>query len=52
MADLRSDQGDAFTGTIMAEQSELLLRHILEAPYPEDSQVILSYTVLTNVTNR
>jgi endothelin-converting enzyme len=36
--DLRSDQGDAFTGTIMAEQSELLLRHILEAPYPKDSQ--------------
>ncbi|KAH8727731.1 peptidase family M13 [Phaeosphaeriaceae sp. PMI808] len=36
--DLRSDQGDAFTGTIMSEQSELLLRHILEAPYPKDSQ--------------
>lgn len=37
--DLRADQGDAFTGTIMSEQSELLLRHILEAPYPEDSEV-------------
>jgi endothelin-converting enzyme len=37
--DLRSDQGDAFTGTIMSEQSQLLLRHILEAPYPKDSQV-------------
>jgi len=36
--DLRSDQGDAFTGTIMSEQSQLLLRHILEAPYPKDSQ--------------
>ncbi|KAF2028529.1 peptidase family M13 [Setomelanomma holmii] len=36
--DLRADQGDAFTGTIMSEQSELLLRHILEAPYPKDSQ--------------
>jgi endothelin-converting enzyme len=36
--DLRSDQGDAFTGTIMSEQSQLLLRHILEAPYPENSQ--------------
>jgi endothelin-converting enzyme len=37
--DLRPDQGDAFTGTIMNENSELLLRHILEAPYPKDSQV-------------
>ncbi|KAI8165535.1 Endothelin-converting enzyme 1 [Colletotrichum sp. SAR 10_70] len=36
--DLRSDQGDAFTGTIMSENSELLLRHILEAPYPKDSK--------------
>ncbi|OLN86985.1 Endothelin-converting enzyme 1-like protein 1 [Colletotrichum chlorophyti] len=36
--DLRSDQGDAFTGTIMSENSELLLRHILEAPYPRDSK--------------
>ena len=32
--DLRPDQGDAFTGTIMSENSQLLLRHILEAPYP------------------
>ena len=39
--DLRPDQGDAFTGTIMNENSELLLRHILEAPYPKDSQVSL-----------
>ncbi|KAJ4991672.1 Endothelin-converting enzyme 1-like protein 1 [Stagonosporopsis vannaccii] len=36
--DLRPDQGDAFTGTIMNENSELLLRHILEAPYPKDSK--------------
>lgn len=36
--DLRPDQGDAFTGTIMAENSEMLLRHILEAPYPRDSR--------------
>lgn len=35
--DLRPDQGDAFTGTIMSENSQMLLRHILEAPYPEDS---------------
>lgn len=37
--DLRPDQGDAFTGTIMSENSQMLLRHILEAPYPEDSDV-------------
>ncbi|KAK0737918.1 endothelin-converting enzyme [Schizothecium vesticola] len=36
--DLRPDQGDAFTGTIMAENSQLLLRHILEAPYPKSSR--------------
>lgn len=36
--DLRPDQGDAFTGTIMSENSQMLLRHILEAPYPEDSK--------------
>ncbi|KAI9873917.1 MAG: hypothetical protein M1830_010406, partial [Pleopsidium flavum] len=31
--DLRSDQGDVFTGTLMQEQSQLLLRHVLESPY-------------------
>ncbi|KAK1834048.1 hypothetical protein QBC39DRAFT_278180 [Podospora conica] len=36
--ELRPDQGDAFTGTIMAENSQLLLRHILEAPYPKSSK--------------
>ncbi|KAF2671746.1 endothelin-converting enzyme [Microthyrium microscopicum] len=35
--DLRPDQGDAFTGTSMAENSQQLLRHILEADYPEKS---------------
>ncbi|RMZ89957.1 hypothetical protein DV736_g2818, partial [Chaetothyriales sp. CBS 134916] len=35
--DLRSDQSDSFTGTIMADTSQTLLRHILEAPYPKDS---------------
>jgi len=37
--DLRPDQGDVFTGTIMHENSQLLLRHILEADYPKDSKV-------------
>jgi endothelin-converting enzyme len=37
--DLRPDQGDAFTGTMMAESSQTLLRHILEAPYPQNSKV-------------
>ncbi|KAH8820011.1 peptidase family M13 [Xylogone sp. PMI_703] len=36
--DLRPDQGDMFTGTIMSENSQILLRHILEAPYPSDSK--------------
>ena len=37
--DLRPDQGDAFTSTIMSESSQMLLRHILEAPYPGESEV-------------
>lgn len=31
--DLREDQSDAFTGTIMNEESQLLLRHVLESSY-------------------
>lgn len=31
--DLRADQGGAFTGTIMAEDSQQILRHVLESPY-------------------
>lgn len=42
--DLRPDQGDAFTGTIMSENSQMLLRHILEAPYPEYSEVRVQST--------
>lgn len=33
--DLREDQSDMFTGTIMHETSQLLLRHILESPFPK-----------------
>lgn len=32
--DLRADQGGAFTGTVMAENTQTMLRHILESPYP------------------
>jgi endothelin-converting enzyme len=35
--DLRPDQGGAFTGTLMVERSQSLLRHILETEYPHDS---------------
>ena len=38
--DLRADQGGAFTGTIMAENAQMILRHVLESPYPVDNQVI------------
>jgi endothelin-converting enzyme len=37
--DLRPDQGEIFTGTIMAEENQVLLRHILEGPYPGESTV-------------
>ena len=36
--DLRADQGSSFTGTIMAENSQQILRHVLESPYPLSSQ--------------
>ncbi|KAG9244303.1 peptidase family M13 [Calycina marina] len=36
--DLRSDQENAFTGTIMSESAHTLLRHILESPYPKTSK--------------
>lgn len=32
--DLRPDQGDASALSAMAEQGQLLLRHVVEAPYP------------------
>ena len=38
--DLRADQGGAFTGTIMAEDSQQILRHVLESPYSVDSYTI------------
>ena len=31
--DLRNDQSSAFTGTFMNEDSQILLRHVLESPY-------------------
>lgn len=49
--DLRADQGDAFTGTIMSENSQMLLRHILEAPYPKDSQVRVSLLMASTTTD-
>lgn len=38
--DLRADQGGAFTGTIMAEDSQQILRHVLESPYSVDTYKI------------
>jgi endothelin-converting enzyme len=49
--DLRADQGDAFTGTIMSENSQMLLRHILEAPYPKDSEVSAPLLITSTQTN-
>lgn len=33
--DLRADQGSIFTGTIMVEKSQQILRHVLESPYSD-----------------
>lgn len=38
--DLRADQRGAFTGTIMAENSQQILRHVLESPYSVDDYKI------------
>lgn len=38
--DLRADQGSIFTGTIMAETSQQILRHVLESPYSVDEYQI------------
>lgn len=38
--DLRADQGSSFTGTIMAENSQQILRHLLESPYPVEDQKV------------
>ena len=38
--DLRADQGGAFTGTIMAEDSQQILRHVLESTYSVDNYKI------------
>ena len=38
--DLRADQGASFTGTIMEEDSQQILRHVLESPYSADEYKI------------
>lgn len=38
--DLRADQGSIFTGTIMAENSQQILRHVLESPYSDAHPMI------------
>jgi endothelin-converting enzyme len=36
--DLREDQASAFTFTLIAENNQMILKHILDAPYPADSK--------------
>ena len=43
--DLRADQSSSFTGTIMAENSQQILRHLLESPYPINDQRIEIHSV-------
>lgn len=38
--DLRADQDSAFTGTAMEENSQLVLRHILESPYSDSHEPV------------
>ncbi len=40
--DLRPDQGDIFTGTLMVERSQMLLRHILEADSSQARDLLVS----------
>ncbi|RKF76155.1 Endothelin-converting enzyme 1 [Golovinomyces cichoracearum] len=38
--DLRPDQGDAFTGSLMDDNTKLILKHVLETPYQNVSKVL------------
>lgn len=38
--DLRADQGSSFTGTIMEENSQQTLRHLLESPFVDNHQLV------------
>ena len=38
--DLRADQPSAFTGSLMAEKSQLILRHVLESPWSSFKSLI------------
>lgn len=38
--DLRADQGSSFTGTIIAERSQQILRHLLESPYADNHRLV------------
>ncbi len=38
--DLRADQSSSFMGTIMAENSQQILRHVLESPYSDSHQMV------------
>lgn len=38
--DLRADQGSIFTGTIMEESSQQILRHVLESPYSDAHSMV------------
>ena len=38
--DLRADQDSSFTGTIMEETSQQILRHVLESPYTDSHQLV------------
>ncbi|MCJ1294530.1 hypothetical protein MMC34_006088 [Xylographa carneopallida] len=46
--DLRNDQSDVFTGTIMNEDSQILLRHVLESPFSK----AVAHTVDANATDQ
>lgn len=38
--DLRADQSGSFTGTLMEERSQQILRHLLESPYTDGHQLV------------
>lgn len=38
--DLRADQGGSFTGTIMEENTQQILRHLLESPYTDNHPLV------------
>lgn len=49
--DLRPDQSSSSTLSIMSETNQMLLKHLLESPYPTESAVSISLEAINEPSN-